>query len=283
MAQDDIQTSPTKEEPSAAAVEQTGPPAAVASPSPPSDWAQVVLGFRWPLAFVGVVLIGFLVYRETLLRAESAAKALAETAGNVASGLWTGNVTESFLASIPEFDPEGSGNLELATITATETFTRTDERKVLWDKFSLGVTTTEIRLPVTYRYHLRLADTWRLEVEGGVCYVLAPELRPSLPPAIHTDRMEKRTEADWLRFNEDDQMAALERSITPRLEVYAADERHLGVVRENARRAVEEFVKTWLLREEQWGIDRVRSIEVVFPDEKDAAGPAPLELEEPRG
>ena len=167
--------------------------------------------------------------------------------------------------------------------TQNKQITRSDERRVLWDTFSLGVTTTEIRVPVTYRYHLRLSDDWRLEVDGQVCYVLAPEIRPSLPPAIHTDRMEKRTEADWLRFNEEDQMAALERSITPTLEAYAGDERHLGVIRENARRAVEDFVKTWLLREEQWGIERVHAIEVVFPDEDPTARPSPLEIEEPRG
>ncbi len=34
----------------------------------------------------------------------------------------------------------------------------------------------------TYRYHLRLADPWRLEVQGGHLIVHAPLLRASLPP-----------------------------------------------------------------------------------------------------
>lgn len=256
---------------------------APAAGSPSAGWRDLVLAFRWPLAVVLVALIGYLAYRATLDRASNAAATTIRAVSDAAQGLWSGNVTETFISSIPEFDPEGSGNLELATLTATETFTRSDERKILWDRFSLGVATSEIRVPVTYRYHLRLSDPWRLEIRGPVCLVWAPEIRPSLPPAIRTDRMEKRTEADWLRFDGDDQMDVLERSVTPTLERYARDDRHLGVVRENARRAVEEFVKNWLLREDQWGADRVHVIQVVFPDEVDeaAAPDKPLEIARP--
>lgn len=242
----------------------------------PPHWAQLLHGWRWPIALVLVSLIGFLAYRETLVQARRAAGAAAKVMEKAAQGLLSGNVTETFVSSIPEFDPDGAGNLELATLTATETFSRSDERKILWDTFSLGVTATEIRVPVTYRYHLRLDDSWYLEIRGSVCYVRAPSIRPSLPPAIHTDRMEKRSEQSWLRFDANDQMTALERSITPTLIRYARDERHLGLVRENARREVEHFVKIWLLREDQWGADRVNVVRVVFPDEQgfDLGGPA---------
>lgn len=246
------------------------------------QWAELLRAWRWPLALVLVSLIGFLAYRETLVQARRAAGAAAKVVEKAAQGLLSGNVTETFVSSIPEFDPDGAGNLELATLTATETFSRSDERKILWDTFSLGVTTTEIRVPVTYRYHLRLDDSWYLEIRGPVCYVRSPSVRPSLPPAIHTDRMEKRSEQSWLRFDADDQMTALERTITPTLNRYARDERHLGLVRENARRAVEDFVKTWLLREGQWGSDRVQLVRVVFPDEEgfDFESPA-LEIGQP--
>jgi hypothetical protein len=236
------------------------------------------------VAFVAVCLLAYLAYRDTLSRASNAAGRTADAVVSAARGILSGNVTETFLSSIPQFDPDGSGNLEVAALTATETFTRSDERKILWDRFSLGVTTSEIRVPVTYRYHLRLDDAWHLEIDGGVCRVVAPAVRPSLPPAIHTDRMEKRTASDWLRFDGDDQMAVLERSITPTLVTYAADERHLELVRENARRAVEDFVTTWLLREDQWGAERVTDVRVVFADEA-AAEPSrsPLQLPEPEG
>lgn len=235
---------------------------------PAPQWPQLLHALRWPAAFVLVALIGFLAYRETLVQARHAAGAAVAAVERAAQGLLSGNVTETFVSSIPEFDPNGAGNLELTTLTATEIFTRSDERKILWDTVSLGVAVTEIRVPVTYRYHLRLGDPWHLEIRGPVCYVRAPAIRPSLPPAIHTHRMEKRTAADWLRFDAADQMTALERSITPTLTRYAHDERHLGLIRENARKEVEDFVKIWLLREGQWGSDRVEVVRVVFPEEK---------------
>jgi hypothetical protein len=248
------------------------PDPSLKEPAPPpaatAHWAEILRDWRWPIAFVLVGLFAFLAYRETLVQARRAAGAAARVVEKAAQRLWSGNVTETFVSSIPEFDPDGAGNLEVATLTATEIFSRSDERKILGDTFSLGVTTTEIRVPVTYRYHLRLDDPWHLEIRGGVCYVRAPPVRPSLPPAIHTNRMEKRAEQSWLRFDADDQMTALERSITPTLVLYARDERHLGLVRDNARRAVEDFVRIWLLREDQWGPDRVRIVRVVFPGEE---------------
>lgn len=230
------------------------------------------MAVRWPIAFVLVILLAYLAYRDFLNTASDAAGTMMTAAGDAAKGLLSGNVTETFLSSIPEFDPDGSGNLEVATLSATETFSRSNEKKILWDHFSLGVTTSEIRVPVTYRYHLRLNDPWEIVIDGSVCIVRAPPVRPSLPPAIHTHRMEKLTQSDWLRFDDSDQMAELERSITPTLTTYAVDERHYGLVKENARRAVEDFVRMWLLREDQWGSERVQAIHVVFPDEGDEAG-----------
>ena len=126
-------------------------------------------------------------------------------------------------------------------------------------------------MPVTYRYHLRLADPWRLDVSGQSCIVVAPSIRPSLPPAIHTDRMEKRSDEGWARFNAREQMAGLEKSITPTLSTYAVDKKHIDLVREQCRRTVAEFVKTWLLKEDHWRTDRFHTIKVIFADETNAA------------
>ncbi|MCP4664276.1 MAG: hypothetical protein GY856_53505 [bacterium] len=254
---------------------------------PPAGWARVLVSYRWPLAVVAVALIAYLVYRETVLQvdrlAESAgelAGAAAATAENVARNLLTGDVTESFIAAIPELDAGDSGNLELATAKATETFTRSDERRILWDSISLGTTATEIRVPVTYRYHLRLTDPWRIEIAGSTCVVNAPRIRPSLPPAIHTDGMEKRAQAGWLRFDAEDQLEALERSITPQLVGYAQDPRHLDWVREKSRRTVREFVRSWLLREGQWSDERLHAVVVIFPDELEDSPLEGLEITE---
>jgi len=125
-------------------------------------------------------------------------------------------------------------------------------------------------VPVTYRYHLRLSDPWRLDVSGQTCIVVAPVIRPSLPPASHTDKMEKKSDEGWGRFNAREQMTDLEKSITPTLTGYAADEKHLAFVREQCRKTVAEFVKTWLLKEDHWRSDRFHAIKVIFADETNA-------------
>jgi hypothetical protein len=234
--------------------------------------------YRWPVAVVVVALIvlsGFLAllwtarhaYETTLTEGGKAGRALANEAKAIAEKFASGSITRTFLAAIPEITPTGMGNLELATEKQVETFRAEDSRSVFWDKLYLGTTVSEIRVPVTYRYHLRLADAWKLDVSGQTCVVVAPAIRPSLPPAIDTEKMEKRSEAGWARFNARQQLDDLERGITPTLAQYAADRRHLGLAREQCRQTVAEFVKTWLLREAQWGSDRFHTIKVVFADE----------------
>jgi len=176
-------------------------------------------------------------------------------------------LTQKFISEIPEIHSTGGGNLEVATATATETFQRSDEKYAGWGWIYLGETVSEIRLPVTYRYHLQLSDPWKLQVSGPTCIVLAPRIRPSLPPAIHTDRMEKKSASGWARFDKQEQLDALERSMTPTLEQWVSDSRHINLAREESRKTVAEFVKTFLLREDQWRTDRFHSIKVVFEDE----------------
>lgn len=241
------------------------------SQPPPAPWVTLLLGFRWPLVIICLAALAFLVYRETLQQGEAlvtgTAQALADGANKMSKNLWTGNVTESFLAAVPKIHGAGGGRLEVATAEAVETFERSDERRVLWDAFSLGTTVSEVKVPVTYRYHLRLEDAWRIEVAEPICIVYAPAIRPTQPPAIHTEGMRKRVEEDLLRFDGDDQMAKLEESITPRLRQLAQDPQHIDLVRDKARRTVAEFVRQWLLLEEQWGEEHIRLVQVVFPDE----------------
>ncbi len=233
-----------------------------------SPWAQVLISFRWPLVLVVLAMVPLVLYLETLRRAADMIPDLPRWSERIAEGFRSGQITETFLSSIPEIDAAGSGNLELASFEATETLTRTDERWAFWDLVPLGTTVTEVRVPVTYRYHLRLSDPWRLEVSEHTCIVYAPEIRPTLPPAIHTEGMQRRMEEGWLRFDGVEQMQTLEKSITPRLRQMAGDPRHIGLVREQSRKTVAEFVRNWLLMEQHWSDERFRAIKVIFPDEK---------------
>ncbi len=192
--------------------------------------------------------------------------ALHHTAG-IAAKFRQAHITETFTSALPKLARTPGGNLELATATATETLTRTDERTLAWDMIYLGKTVSEISVPVTYRFHLQLRDPWKLNVTGSTCIVRAPAIRPSLPPAIHTDGMQKRSDAGWARFDAREQMAELERSLTPRLARTAADPRRLALVREECRKTVAEFIRDWLLREDHWRQDRFSRIQVLFADE----------------
>ena len=94
--------------------------------------------------------------------------------------------------------------------------------------------------------------------------------------------MEKSSDEGWARFNAEEQMAKLEKAITPTIRDYARDDRHLGVVRENCRKTVSEFIEDWLLREGQWGEGRLRFLKVYFPGEGDSS-PAIVEDGPERG
>ena len=101
--------------------------------------------------------------------------------------------------------------------------------------------------------NLRLADPWRLEVQGSHLIVHAPLLRASLPPAIHTDEMEAHTERGWCRCAPEDLLRELHREVTPLISHWASNEQHLGLVRETARLQVAEFLRRWLEGETRWG------------------------------
>jgi len=243
------------------------------------DWVRVLDLWKWPLALVLVCALALAGYMISLKAAKDTASAMGrrvastiETAKDAAAEIverfHAGYITETFTSAIPELSSDGM-KLELASMQSVETFRRSEAKTALWDSVYLGTTTTEIRVPVTYRYHLDLVGPWKLDVEGNSCIVMAPRFRATQPPAIHTHRMQKWSERGWARFNEEEQMRELERSITPSISRYAEDSRHRELVREECRKKVAEFVRDWLLRENQWSLDRFSSIRVVFADEGD--------------
>ena len=171
---------------------------------------ELIVRLRWPLTVVVLALVVLLGVRwvmrgtgEVLDDAGEAVRAVGEQLAEIGERFQTGTITRTFVTSIPKIHGTGLGNLELATVEIDEIISESDERRILWDRFSLGETVSEIRVPVTYRYHLRLADAWEIEISDQTCIVHAPRIRASQPPAIHTERMTKRSESDWLRFNAD--------------------------------------------------------------------------------
>jgi len=131
---------------------------------------------------------------------------------------------------------------------------------------SAGSLVVAIRqVPVTYRYHLCLRERWQLELKQRRLIVQAPGIKPSLPSAIHTDRLTTLTVRGWARGSTGGLLAELQQSLTPTLNRFAGDGRHLELVRPQCRASVAEFVRLWLEREGQAG--RLTDIQVQFADE----------------
>jgi len=235
--------------------------------------ASALTQWRWPLVVVILAVLVFLGGRAAwrlVTDGGLVVGSLLEGAADIAEGFRTENITTTFVSAIPRIAPDSGAKLELVAIEGVESFSRVDDRRIFFDLVPLGATVSEIRVPVTYRYHLRLDDPWRIEVEDHACIVHAPAIRATLPPAIHTDGLEKRSSSGWLRLDDEEQMAALERSLTERLGRRAADPDSIDLVRETCRREVAEFVQNWLLAEDHWRDDRFRSVTVVFADEEPA-------------
>ena len=183
----------------------------------------------------------------------------------LAQGFQRENITETFRQDLQEINNTGQGNLEVSIMKSTEHFKRRSSKTALWDLLDLGTTTTEIRVPATYRYHIKLSDEWKLDTEGQTVFVTAPALRASLPVAFDTGGTYKNINEGWARFNGYQQMAGLERNISFTLNRNA--NRNKKLVREQSRKTIERFVKHWLKRNEQWREDGFTNVRVVFADE----------------
>ena len=236
--------------------EDTPPPTASPQAERPSGCGRLF----------GVILIGLL-----LLTGVVAWKFM-DLAKNgfawLGQNLVTQDINQTFRQSITEIVSTQGDVLEVSTMQTDETVTNYDMKTLLDRTIYLGTTISEIRLPVVYRYHIKLSEDWKLRVDdAGHCIVHAPTLRPSLPPAIRTEGMEKKSEAGWLRFNAAENLAALEKTLTPTLEKRAGNRSHLNLVREASRKSVAEFVKNWLLQQTFTPASQVKSITVIFPDE----------------
>ena len=178
-------------------------------------------------------------------------------------------LTTRFQSAIPELTSEL--NLELATATYHELFTRTSSGQTLWGLLDLGTTVVQVQVPVTYRYHLCLRDQWQLTLRNDQLHVQAPRVRPSVPPAIHTDRLTSLTVRGWARSSPQPLLDELQQSLTPTLTAWAGDARHLTLVRPQCQAAVTEFVQRWLRQNQQ----PCPAITVTFADDPLTLNPNP--------
>jgi hypothetical protein len=157
------------------------------------------------------------------------------------------------------------GLLEVARIKAYERFTRSDS--LSWGPIDLGTTVSEIEVAALYRYQIEMARQWPLRCDAQACVVRAGEPLPALPAGIYTDEVRKRSQSGWARFNKDENLAQLERSVAAELGSRAHSARNIEAARTAGRKTVQEFVRTWMLKDPALQPAARRRIVVLFPGE----------------
>lgn len=158
------------------------------------------------------------------------------------------------------------GLLEVSRIRSPETFSARRPHDLLG--LDLGATVTQIRVPAVFRYHVELAPEWRLRIRSdGSVLVIAPAVKPSLPVAIDTAKLERHAEGRWSFFTGTTELDALQRTLTETLAVKAASPSYIAFQRDAARQTVAEFVRKWLLTQARWQHLRDAKVQVLFADE----------------
>lgn len=155
------------------------------------------------------------------------------------------------------------GLLQTATVKADEVVDATFTHRILGVK--IGEVYPRIRCRAYYSYHVKLQPEWRVVRKDGVITALAPPLTPSLPVAIDTATIEKQTGGTWLLvpFKGDDDLEALERTITAKLSRKAASDEYKQRALEDSRKTIAEFIENWAASAGQ----EVRSVRVLFEGE----------------
>lgn len=230
---------------------------------------------RWPAVAALVALLVFLAFRHVVTSTRRMVDEGISAARALAAGFRSESITTTFRESLPTLDPDGHGRLTVARLEVIETTRQDHESFLFWGRLPLGRTVTQVRVPVVYQFEVSLdPGAWRLELRDAAVVVHAPAIELGPPPSLRTDAMEVHVEEGWMRFDGDDRVLEVIASLTPEMSRRAQNRGHGILVRAGARRAVEEFVRSWLLIHEQWGPGLITGVEVEFADDPSAA-PSP--------
>ena len=183
-------------------------------------------------------------------------------------------VTQS--AAVDQFEVirTKGGLLAVSTIKAPEFFQATADHQVLG--VPVGQTTSQIRVTAVYNYHVELAPEWKVTVRDKTFIVIAPRVKPTLPVAVDTAKLERLASGTWSLFTGTAELDRLQRSITASLATKAALPSYIQFQREAARSTVTEFVTKWLVGQERWQPASTYKVQVFFADEPiEALGSAP--------
>ncbi|MEP7154768.1 MAG: hypothetical protein ABI905_03280 [Betaproteobacteria bacterium] len=207
---------------------------------------------RLTKATLGVFLLGVVIALALLWRRDKAAEAVTTAS-----------------AGLPVIMHTAGGRLEVATVTAAEAFRLADEKELLG--LDLGTTVSHIQVTAVYRYYIEMAREWPIKVRGQTAIVEANTVMVQAPVGFDTQTLQKHTASGWARFNKQENLDKLERSLSPLLEARAAGYRTQAL--DTARKSVSDFVTKWLLRYHPLPQGGVTCVEVLFPGESASAHP----------
>jgi hypothetical protein len=209
--------------------------------------------------------------------------ALLVMASLIANGIWLSRLwgeparrTATQSAAIDQFEVirTKGGLLAVSTIKAPELFQATAEHTVLG--VPVGQTTSQIRVQAVYAYHVELAPEWKVTLRDRQLIVIAPRVKPTLPVAIDTARLERFASGTWSVFTGAAELDRLQRSISQSLATKAALPSYIQFQREAARATVTEFVRKWMLGQERFKSAGDYQVRVFFADEPiEVLGSAP--------
>lgn len=186
--------------------------------------------------------------------------------------------THSALDQIEVMRTNG-GLLQVSTIRSPELFQTTQDHTIFG--VHVGQTTSQIRVPATFNYHVELAREWKITVRDNTFIVIAPRVKPTLPVAIDTAKLEKLTSGTWSLLTGTSELDQLQKSITQSLAQKAATPLFIQLQREAARKTVTEFVTQWVLEQRSGKPATGYTVRVFFADEPiEVLGSAPLPLGE---
>ncbi len=193
-------------------------------------------------------------------------------------------IEESFLAETQRIASTNGNILEVATHESIEEFRRESVATMMgWQLPGTG-SNVVMRVPATYRFHIKLDGSWNLWTEGGTVIVVAPAVEATLPVAFDTSKMDVSSAGGiFSPLRNRSNMEVLHGRLTPKLEARAQSQDMKESVREVCRHSLGMFVKNWLLSEDQWKPEQFTEIKVMFPDEQTldpASMPATISLQE---
>lgn len=228
----------------------------------------------WPKAIAWMVIIflflasGIFIFKslrdlpgEIIEKSGTAMEKSGRALKEIAAAFNQGTITTSFSSYATSLN--SNHYLQFATLRQNEIFTRTDEATTGFGYIALPDVIVEARAPVAYTYYVDFNARWDFLLQDGVIQVLAPPIRFN-EPAVDASEITYEVKKGSVFRNTDQAKENLKKSVMPM--VHRRAKENVMLVRENGRRAITEFVDTWLAK--SFSDTNKYFVKVYFQDEK---------------